>query len=61
VFDLLHLDGIDLRRVRLIDRKRVLKLLRADLKAPVTFSDHLKGDSGRRAAAASVIQGRAKT
>jgi bifunctional non-homologous end joining protein LigD len=46
VFDLLHLDGLDLRRAPLIDRKAVLADLLATLDPgePVKFSEHLETD-----------------
>jgi bifunctional non-homologous end joining protein LigD len=42
-FDLLHLDGYDLRRVPLIERKRLLRDLfeRVGLAAPVLYSEHM--------------------
>src|SRR5689334_6154982 len=43
-FDLLYLDAFDLRRVPLLDRKRVLGLLLADTRGPVRVSEHLAGD-----------------
>ncbi|HET6184338.1 MAG TPA: DNA ligase D [Acetobacteraceae bacterium] len=44
VFDLLHLDGWDLRPCRLIDRKRVLAGL-ASWSGLVRYSDHQEGDA----------------
>ena len=44
VFDLLHLDGFDLRAAPLIERKRVLKGLLRDVGPPILFSDHMEGD-----------------
>ncbi len=44
VFDCLYLDGLDLRRARLIDRKRVLQKLLASVDGPVRMSDHLQDD-----------------
>jgi bifunctional non-homologous end joining protein LigD len=43
-FDLLHLDGYDLRRVPLVERKRLLKDLfdRTGLATPVLYSDHME-------------------
>ncbi len=43
VFDLLHLNGWDLRRCKLIDRKRVLASL--GLPPMLRFSDHQTGDA----------------
>jgi bifunctional non-homologous end joining protein LigD len=42
-FDLLYLEGFDLRSAPLVERKRVLRMLidEAGLKAPVVFSDHV--------------------
>jgi bifunctional non-homologous end joining protein LigD len=44
-FDLLHLDGQDLRECPLLERKRVLRELFAGLdpEGPVRFSDHVEG------------------
>ena len=45
-FDLLYLDGYDLRATPQIERKRLLKKLfeRHDLDVPVRYSEHLTGD-----------------
>ncbi|HEX7883552.1 MAG TPA: non-homologous end-joining DNA ligase [Afipia sp.] len=45
-FDLLYLDGYDLRSVPLLERKRILKALfeKADPAAPVLYSEHLETD-----------------
>jgi bifunctional non-homologous end joining protein LigD len=45
-FDLLYLDGYDLRAVAQIERKRLLKELfeRYELELPVRYSEHLTGD-----------------
>jgi bifunctional non-homologous end joining protein LigD len=45
-FDLLYLDGYDLRAVAQIERKRLLKELfdRHGLKAPLHYSEHLTGN-----------------
>jgi len=43
VFDLLHLDGIDLRRVPLESRKSVLSELVAPDRGRIRYSDHLVG------------------
>ncbi|QOZ73217.1 ATP-dependent DNA ligase [Bradyrhizobium arachidis] len=42
-FDLLHLDGYDLRKVPLIERKRLLREMieRRGLRAPVLYSEHM--------------------
>lgn len=49
VFDLLYLEGFDLRDALLIERKRVLKELfdETGLSAPVLYADHLEGDGAR--------------
>ena len=45
VFDLLHLDGWDLRSVPLIERKNILQALLADdADARLKFSDHIEGE-----------------
>jgi bifunctional non-homologous end joining protein LigD len=44
VFDLLYLDGLDLRASALIERKRVLELLLAKVGGAIRFSEHLVGD-----------------
>ena len=43
VFDLLHLDGWNLREVALEDRKRVLKRFLESAPAALRFSDHVRG------------------
>jgi bifunctional non-homologous end joining protein LigD len=40
-FDILHLDGFDLRAAPLIERKRVLKELLAGVAPPILYSDHM--------------------
>src|SRR5215207_3248257 len=40
-FDLLYLDGLDLRDAALLDRKKVLAALLADAQEPIRFSDHV--------------------
>ncbi len=47
VFDMLHLDGFDLRAAPLIDRKRVLKELLRGVGPPIFFSDHME-ENGRK-------------
>lgn len=42
-FDLLYLDGLDLRGSPQIERKRVLKALLEGCEGPVLYSDHLVG------------------
>lgn len=41
VFDLLHLDGHNLRSLRLLERKRILQELLRDAPAEIRFSEHL--------------------
>jgi bifunctional non-homologous end joining protein LigD len=44
-FDLLYLEGLDMRDVPLIERKKVLKELLSQLdKSPITYSEHLEED-----------------
>jgi DNA ligase D-like protein (predicted ligase) len=43
-FDLLHLDGSDLRRSPLLERKKLLKSLLGRRNAPLTYVDHLATD-----------------
>ncbi|WP_034858897.1 DNA ligase D [Sinorhizobium sojae] len=45
-FDLLYLDGYDLRRVPLIERKRVLRELLEDAAGTIAYVDHLELDEG---------------
>jgi bifunctional non-homologous end joining protein LigD len=40
-FDLLYLDGYDLRRVPLVERKRALRELICDRAATLAYVDHL--------------------
>ena len=58
VFDLLHLNGWDLRPCKLIDRKRALSGL-ADWQGTLRYSDHLAGDPAamRRQACAMGLEG----
>ena len=48
LFDLLHLNGRDLREIPLLERKKLLRKLLSDEDAegPVRISDHLTGDAG---------------
>jgi hypothetical protein len=47
-FDLLHLDGQDLRRTPLIERRAALRgLIEPDLRSPIQFSDHLERDGAK--------------
>jgi len=43
-FDLLYLNGLDMRLARQIDRKRALASLLQEIEAPVLYSEHLVGD-----------------
>lgn len=54
-FDLLYLDGYDLRAVAQIERKRLLKALfdAHELERPVLFSEHMTGDGAELFEAAS--------
>jgi bifunctional non-homologous end joining protein LigD len=58
VFDLLHLNGWDLRPCKLTDRKRVLAGL-ADWKGMFRYSDHIAGDAApvRRQACRMKLEG----
>jgi bifunctional non-homologous end joining protein LigD len=47
-FDLLHLDGRDLRRTPLIERRAALrKLIEPEPRSPIQFSDHVEGGGAR--------------
>jgi bifunctional non-homologous end joining protein LigD len=43
-FDLLHLDGYDLQRAALVDRKKVLRGILSGLGDPLRFSEHFEED-----------------
>jgi bifunctional non-homologous end joining protein LigD len=43
-FDILHLETLDLREVRLFDRKRVLAELLKGVHGPIRHSEHLETD-----------------
>jgi bifunctional non-homologous end joining protein LigD len=45
-FDLLYLDGLDLRGARLADRKRLLAKLLAGASDRILYAEHLEGDGG---------------
>ena len=47
LFDLLYLDGFDLRAAPLVDRKRILKELLSGIGAPILYSDHME-DNGQK-------------
>ncbi|HJS56615.1 MAG TPA: DNA ligase D, partial [Vicinamibacteria bacterium] len=65
VFDLLHLDGWDLREVRLEERKEVLRRLLESAPATLRFSDHVRGqgreffEKARQAGLEGVVSKRA--
>jgi len=46
VFDLLYLDGYDLRRCALIDRKEALRLLLEGVPHPIVYSEHIEDYDG---------------
>jgi bifunctional non-homologous end joining protein LigD len=47
-FDLLHLDGQDLRRTPLIERRAALRgLIEPDSRSPIQFSDHVDCDGAK--------------
>jgi bifunctional non-homologous end joining protein LigD len=57
-FDLLYLDGFDLRGTRLAERKRLLAELLADASERILFAEHLEGEGAEiqeRAGALGVI------
>jgi bifunctional non-homologous end joining protein LigD len=59
-FDLLHLDGQDLRGQPLMERRALLrKLVKHDPRSPIQFSDHIEGDGARffKAAAELGLEG----
>jgi ATP-dependent DNA ligase len=59
-FDLLHLDGRDLRRTPLIERRAALrKLIEPDPRSPIQFSDHVDCDGAKffKAAAELGLEG----
>jgi bifunctional non-homologous end joining protein LigD len=47
IFDLLQLDGEDLRRRPQRERKKKLKALLAGVKSPLSYSDHIEGEGGQ--------------
>jgi bifunctional non-homologous end joining protein LigD len=59
-FDLLHLDGQDLRRTPLIERRTALRgLIEPDPRSPIQFSDHVDCDGSKffKAAAELGLEG----
>ena len=47
LFDLLHIDGIDIHAAPLRDRKALLQVLLSDPPAHLAFSSHVEGDGAR--------------
>jgi bifunctional non-homologous end joining protein LigD len=56
LFDLLHLDGKDLRNTPLLDRKKKLKALLGAAKSPLFYSDHIAGSGGKMFSQACSMQ-----
>lgn len=56
VFDVLHLDGFDVRAAPLLDRKQVLKKLLRGVSPPILFSDHM-ADNGQKMFASACEMG----
>jgi bifunctional non-homologous end joining protein LigD len=59
-FDLLHLDGQDLRKAPLIERRAALRrLIEPDPRSPIQFSDHVDCDGAKffKAAAKLGLEG----
>ena len=46
LFDVLHLDGFDLRAAQLLDRKRVLAGLLEGVAPPIVYSEHMEETDG---------------
>ncbi len=59
LFDLVYLDGFDLARVELAERKRVLKALLGAAALPLRYTDHLdgQGEAFRRQVCAFALEG----
>jgi bifunctional non-homologous end joining protein LigD len=55
-FDLLHVDGLDLRAVTLIDRKRALAELIADPASPLALSEHPEAEGSEVFARACAME-----
>ena len=53
LFDLMHLDGFDLRAAPLIERKRVLNELIANVGPPIVYSDHMQENGAKMFESAS--------
>jgi bifunctional non-homologous end joining protein LigD len=57
-FDLLHLDGQDLRDCPLLERRERLRgLIKPDKRSSIQFSDHVEGDGAKFFDAASGLEG----
>ena len=55
-FDLLHLDGQDVRGQHLMERRALLRrLIQQNFRSPIQFSDHVEGDGARFFKAAMAI------
>jgi bifunctional non-homologous end joining protein LigD len=57
-FDLLYLEGFDLRKAPLIERKRILKMLfdETGLESPIIYSEHLRTDGNKMLAQACKLK-----
>ena len=57
-FDLLYLEGFDLRQAPLIERKRILKMLfdETGLQSPIIYSEHLRTDGNKMLAEACKLK-----
>jgi bifunctional non-homologous end joining protein LigD len=57
-FDLLYLEGFDLRKAPLIERKRILKMLfdETGLASPIIYSEHLRTDGNAMLAQACKLK-----
>jgi bifunctional non-homologous end joining protein LigD len=57
-FDLLYLEGFDLRQAPLIERKRILKMLfdETGLESPIIYSEHLRTDGSEMLAHACKLK-----
>ena len=55
-FDLLYLDGLDLREATLLDRKEVLAELLSDAPQPIRLSEHLEADGAEVFKSACAMQ-----
>jgi bifunctional non-homologous end joining protein LigD len=57
-FDLLYLEGFDLRKAPLVERKRILKMLfdETGLESPIIYSEHLQMDGNKMLAHACKLK-----